>query len=120
MELTGLEFVASAVLAGLATLPGCKLGLWRAQPGMVAAAACDQDLLAGGSSLHVPAKAIAKLVSTDFVGLPDPIGKWSWGDSNPRPFGCQPNALPTELQPPGHIPTPSLDQRAVHSGPARA
>ena len=24
---------------------------------------------------------------------------WSWGDSNPRPFDCQSNALPTELQP---------------------
>ena len=83
MELTGLEFVASAVLAGLATLPGCKLGLWRAHPGMVAAAACDQDLLAGGSSLHVPAKAIAKLVSTDFVGLPVRSGSGAGGIRTP-------------------------------------
>ena len=24
---------------------------------------------------------------------------WSWGDSNPRPFDCQSNVLPIELQP---------------------
>jgi hypothetical protein len=42
------------------------------------------------------------------------ITEWSWRDSNPRPFGCHPNALPAELQPRGtHIPRPSL---ALHAG----
>jgi hypothetical protein len=67
-----------------------------AEAGVRLAAPRDQDLLAGRGAFHVIAEVIAELVGADLA--PGPL-EWSQWDSNPRPFGCHPNALPTELWP---------------------
>ena len=46
---------------------------------------------------------------------------WSWGESNPRPSDCQPDALPAELQPHGRarLPPGSGAVKASGARPAR-
>jgi hypothetical protein len=51
---------------------------------------------------HLPMPPDGK--KTQFVGvLPIDTPWWSRGDSNPLPFDCQSNVLPSELRPRGRI-----------------
>src|SRR5215211_8871509 len=67
---------------------------------------CDGPALPGaqGGVVARPGGGLSHPLGGDWARNRRPqsrMTEWSWGDSNPRPFGCQPNALPTELQPRG-------------------